>query len=133
MVRNKSIVLVLQKGSSDSKIASARVLQFIAADVESKLLIGENDGVLLELVNLIAPDNDAAVIESGLSCLIALSTPKRNKTKLVNLGIVKTLSSILSESIWSVSVTEKALKLLETVSSSKEGRSAICEDPNCLG
>ncbi|KAF7834175.1 U-box domain-containing protein 27 [Senna tora] len=128
-----SILLVLQRGSSDSKIASARILKFIAVDVESKSLIAEKEGLMCELIKLIAPEKDAVVIENGLSCLIAISTPKRNKTKLVHLGAVKALSDLLSsESKWSASISEKALKLLETVSSSKEGRSEICEDANCV-
>ncbi|KAF7840082.1 U-box domain-containing protein 27-like [Senna tora] len=128
-----SLLLVLKQGSStNSKIGSARILKFIAVDTESKIMIAEKDGVVSELLKSIAPEEDPALIENGLSCLAAISTPKRNKFKVVHLGAIKTLSRLLSGSNWSVSVTEKVLKLLETVSSTKEGRSEICEDPSCV-
>ncbi|XP_057420681.1 U-box domain-containing protein 27-like [Lotus japonicus] len=127
-----SVLLVLQKGSSDSKIASARVFTSIAVDAESKLLIAAKEGVVSELLKLITPENDLNLIESALSCLIAISTPKRNKVRLIHLGGVKALSSLLSASNLSVSSAEKVLKLLETVSSTREGRAEICEDALCV-
>ncbi|XP_061345112.1 U-box domain-containing protein 27 [Gastrolobium bilobum] len=127
-----SVLLVLQQGSCDSRIASARVLESIAIDAESKLLIAEKEGLVSELLNQITPEKDPALIESSLSCLVAISTPKRNKTKLVHLGAIKVFSNLLSASNLSVSVTEKVLKLLETMSSTKEGRTEICEEPECV-
>ncbi|XP_058735566.1 U-box domain-containing protein 27-like [Vicia villosa] len=128
-----SLLLVLKQGSSESKIASIRVLKSIADDMESKLLIAEKEGLLSQLLNLITPENDVNLIENSLSCLVAISTPKRNKSKLIHLGAVKVFSNILtSSSNLSVSVTEKVLKLLETVSSMKEGRLEICETPSCV-
>jgi len=41
-----SLLLVLQQGSIESRIASARVLGAIANDGESKLLIADKDGLL---------------------------------------------------------------------------------------
>lgn len=127
-----SLLLVLQQGSTDSRIASARVLETISNDAESKLLIAEKEGLLPELLKLIAPENDPTLIEAGLSCLIRISMAKRVKTRLVHLRTIKKLSKLLSEPNPSVSVTEKVLKLLETVSSCKEGRAEICEDSNCV-
>lgn len=127
-----SLLLVLQRGSSDSRIASAKVLKFAAADVESKILIAEKEGLIRGLFKMISSDGDAMLIEKGLSCLVAISTPKRNKARLIHLGVVKTLSELLSESKWSVAITENVLTLLETVSSTREGRSQICEDPTCV-
>ncbi|CAJ2676878.1 unnamed protein product [Trifolium pratense] len=128
-----SLLLVLKQGSCESKIASVRVLKSIAVDTESKLLVAEKEGLVSELLNLITPEKDPNLIENALSCLIAISTPKRNKSKLIHLGAVKVFSKILtSPSNLCVSVTEKLLKLLETVSSMKEGRSEICEEPSCM-
>ncbi|XP_061359852.1 U-box domain-containing protein 27-like [Gastrolobium bilobum] len=127
-----SLLLVLQRGSSDSKIASARVLNFIALDTDSKLLIADKEGLVNELLNLVTPEKDPALIEIALASLVAISTPKRNKLKLVNLGAVKTLSELLSESNLNVAVVEKVLKLMETTSSTREGRREICEDAACL-
>ncbi|XP_027339511.1 U-box domain-containing protein 27-like [Abrus precatorius] len=127
-----SLLLVLQRGSSDSKIASARVLQFIAVDAESKLLIAEKEGLVTELLQSAKPEKDPALIENALASLVAISAPKRNKLKLVSLGAVKTLSKLLTESNLSVAVVEKVLKLVETASSTREGRREICEDEACV-
>ncbi|KAJ1405069.1 Zinc finger, RING/FYVE/PHD-type [Sesbania bispinosa] len=127
-----SVLLVLQQGSCESRIASARVLKSIAIDAESKLLIAEKEGLVSELLKLITPDKDPNLIENALSCLVAISTPKRNKAKLVHLGAVKVLSKLLSASNLSVSVAEKVLKLIETMSSTKEGRAQICEEAECV-
>jgi hypothetical protein len=128
-----SLLLVLKQGSCESKIASVRVLKSIAIDTESKLLIAEKEGLVTELLNLITPEKDPNLIENALSCLVAISTPKRNKLKLIHLGAVKVFSNLLtSRTNLCVSVTEKVLKLLETVSSTKEGRSEICEEPSCV-
>ncbi|XP_050374606.1 U-box domain-containing protein 28 [Argentina anserina] len=122
-----SLLVVLQQGSSESRIASARVLESIAVSAESKLLIAEREGVLPELLKLTSPEKDSSLIEAGLSCLIAVSVPKLVKVKLVHLGAVKSLSKLLSDSNSTTSTIEKVLKLLEMVSSVKEGRAKICE------
>ncbi|KAJ7956989.1 RING-type E3 ubiquitin transferase [Quillaja saponaria] len=127
-----SMLLVLQQGSTDSRIGSSRVLQSIAIDAESKLLIAGKEGLMSELLKLITPDKDPALIEAGLSCLISISIPRRIKIKLAQQGVIKIFSKLLSESNSSLSITEKVLKLIETVSSCKEGRSEICEDPVCV-
>jgi len=123
-----SMVLVLQKGSNNSRIVTGRVLKFIAIDAESELLIAENEALLTELLKLSSPENDSKLIENCLSCLIAISKPKRNKQKLVKIGVMKILSKLLKESNTSVTVVEKALKLVETASSTSEGRREMCED-----
>lgn len=127
-----ALLLVLQQGTTDSRIASARVLGTIANDAESKLLIAEKDGLLPELLKLVSTEHDTALIEAGLSCLIRISKPKRAKSKLVHLGAIKSLAKLISDSNSTVSVTEKSLKVLETMSSSKEGRSQICDDAACV-
>ena len=128
-----SLLVVLQQGSIESKISSVRVLKSTAVDTESKLLITEEEGLLSELLNQITLEKDQNLMENALSCLVTISTPKRNKVKLVHIGAVKELSKLLTSSTnLCVSVTEKVLKLLETVSSLKEGRSEICEAPSCV-
>ncbi|KAJ1378266.1 Zinc finger, RING/FYVE/PHD-type [Sesbania bispinosa] len=128
-----SLLLVLQRGSSDSRIASARVLKFIAVDVEAQLLMAEKEDLVTELLNLATPEKDSALIESCLASLVAISGPKRNKMKLVNLGAMKMLSKLLlSESNMSVAVVEKVLRLVEIATSTMEGRKEICEDAACV-
>lgn len=127
-----SILLVLQRGTAESRIGSARVLESIAIDAESKLLIAEKDGVLSELIRAMSTETDPIMIESILSCLIAISVPRRIRPKIVRLGIVKQVTKLLSDSSSSVSVIEKVLKLLEMASSCKEGKSEICENSDCV-
>ncbi|KAK7282353.1 hypothetical protein RIF29_11045 [Crotalaria pallida] len=125
-----SLLLVLRQGSSDSRIASVRVLEFIAVDSESKILMVEKEGLVTELLNSVS---DPLLIETSLSTLVAISAPRRNKVKLVNLGVVKMASRFLSESNSSVSATEKVLKLVEMASSTKEGRTEMCcGDAACI-
>lgn len=127
-----SLVLILQQGSVESRIGSAKLLESIAIDAESKLIIAEKSGLLPELLKLIGPEKDPTLMEAGLLCLIALSMPRRMKVKLVQLGAVKLLTKSLSEPNATVSITEKVLKLLETLSLVKEGRKEICDDGKCV-
>ncbi|XP_058781358.1 U-box domain-containing protein 27-like [Vicia villosa] len=127
-----SMLLVLRRGSNNSRIATARVLKFIALDGESQILIAENEPLIIELLNLSKPEKDPKVIENCLSCLVAISQPKRNKVKLVKFGAMKTLSRLLTEANTTVKVVEKALKLVESASTTSEGRKEMCEDAACV-
>ncbi|XP_014523395.1 U-box domain-containing protein 27 [Vigna radiata var. radiata] len=127
-----SLLLVLQRGGCDSRFASSRVLQFIAADAESKILVAEKEGVVEELLKSAAPENDPALVEAALASLIAISAPKRNKLKLVSLGAVRALSRLLAEVELGAAAVEKVLKLVEAASSTREGRKEICEDAACV-
>ncbi|OAY36054.1 U-box domain-containing protein 28 [Manihot esculenta] len=131
-----SLLLVLQQGRSvHSRIGSVRILESIATDTESNLLIAEKDGLLSELLKSIGLETDPSLIEASLSCLIAISKSRRVKVKLVHLKSIPKLKSILTAEPnkgASNSITEKALKLLETVSSCKEGRVEMCSDAACI-
>ncbi|XP_008231872.2 PREDICTED: LOW QUALITY PROTEIN: U-box domain-containing protein 27 [Prunus mume] len=127
-----SLLVVLQQGSADARIASARILESIAVNAEAKFLIAEKDGLLSELLKLTGPEKDPTLIEAGLSCLIAVSTPRRVKVRLVHLGAVKWLSKLLGDPNSATSTIEKVLKVLEMASSVKEGRAKICEDGKCV-
>ncbi|XP_057981320.1 U-box domain-containing protein 27-like isoform X1 [Malania oleifera] len=129
-----SLLFVLQRGSTESKVGCVRILETIAIDAESKLQIAGKDGLLSELLALVGTEStDQTIIEAGLSCLIAISMPKRIRSQIVSLGAIKLVGKHLSESNLSVSITEKALKLLQMLSSCREGRAEICEDPKCVG
>ncbi|CAE6259523.1 unnamed protein product [Arabidopsis arenosa] len=128
------IVYLFKTGNVELKIDCAGLLEFIAVDAESKLLIAERDGVITELMKSISKDSDLSLIESSLSCLIAISSPKRVKLNLIREKLIGDVTKLLSDSTSSsVSVTEKCLKLLEILASTKEGRSEICGgDGECL-
>ncbi|XWS44760.1 hypothetical protein CRYUN_Cryun15aG0075300 [Craigia yunnanensis] len=123
-----TILLVLQRGSSDSQIQSFRLLESIAVDGESKLKIAEKEGLLPELVKSLSKEKDPRLIEASLSCLIAITMPKRVKTKLIQSRTIPELKNLLTEPNTIISIIEKSLKLLETLSSCKEGRVEICHD-----
>ena len=130
--RLSSVVLVLEKGSSDSKIASARILEAIAIAGESKRAISEKDGLLSELLRLLSSETDSSSLDSVLSCLIAITATRQTKTQLVRSGLVQTLASTLSESTHPNSTAEKSMRLLLTISNCRDGHTAICEDPICV-
>ncbi|XP_050204573.1 U-box domain-containing protein 27-like [Mercurialis annua] len=133
-----SLVLILRRGKSiQSRIGSVRIVESIANNAESKLIIGENDDLLLELVKSTGLKNDPTLIEASLSCLISISKAKRVKSKLVNLKTIPELRKIITAEVSDTnlvlnSTTEKALKLIETLVSCKEGRAEMCNDVACI-
>ncbi|KGN62142.1 U-box domain-containing protein 27 [Cucumis sativus] len=130
----RSLVLVLQRGSSESRIGTVRLLECIAINAESKNLIAENEGILHELIEVIGIDEDPKLIESVLSCLIPISMPKRVKIKLVRLGVIKALTRLLKHQNASVGVTEKVLRLLAAAAAVEEGRWEMMENGGeCVG
>ncbi|OWM76385.1 hypothetical protein CDL15_Pgr028255 [Punica granatum] len=133
--RRSSLQLVIERGKIESKISSLKILESVAITEESKLVIAETEGFLRRLLKFVSPAEEAEVnlIDSTLSCLIHLAGPKRVRTRLLHLGAIKSLSDLLAASPSpAVSVIEKALKLLETVSSCREGREALSGDDRCV-
>ncbi|XP_057492247.1 U-box domain-containing protein 27-like [Actinidia eriantha] len=127
-----SILFVLKHGILSSRIAAARVLEFIATDSESKLYFAEHSDLLNEVLRLVSSESDSDAIETGLSTLICISKPKRIRARLIQIGAVKLLAKLLSDKNLSVMVNERVLKLLEMVSSCKEGRAEMSEDGACV-
>ncbi|GER47887.1 U-box domain-containing protein [Striga asiatica] len=97
---------VLQRGTTESKAKSARILELIAVDLESQRKIGENTEILHELFNLCTVDTDPSAVEAGFSALLAISTTRPVKKELIRLGIVRTFSGAATEHgvavLWSV-------------------------------
>lgn len=129
-----SLLLILRKENVELKICSVNLLEHLAIDAEAKIAIAETDGLMQDLLKLMNSENDSALIESILSCLISISMPKRIKIKLVHLGVIKSVTKLLSQanSSSSISMTEKVLKVLETASTVREGRTEIGEDSACI-
>lgn len=123
------MILLLQRGCLDSRIATVKVIEMLAGDLGTKVFMAEQSEILAELLRQISIETNLNVIEAYMSCLICLSLPKRIRSKIVRLGAVKILGKMLNESsTTSVPVVEKELKLLELVSTCKEGRFEICEN-----
>lgn len=127
-----AIFLLIKSGNTKLKIDCSAVLEFIAVDAESKLLIAERDGTITEIMKSISSDFDSTLIEASLSLLIAFASSKRVKLALIREKLVTKLTSLLTDPTTRVSVTEKSLKLLEAISSCKEGRSEICDGVLCV-
>ncbi|KAH0856585.1 LOW QUALITY PROTEIN: hypothetical protein HID58_084846, partial [Brassica napus] len=127
------IVSLFQTGNVELKIDCAGLLEFITVDGESKLLIAERDGLVTELTKSMNGDSDPRLIEASLSFLIAISSPKRVKLDLIREKVITNLTKLLTDDATAFSVTEKCLKLLESLASTKEGRLVIYGgDGECL-
>ncbi|KAF3533565.1 hypothetical protein DY000_02042461 [Brassica cretica] len=122
------ILLAIQRGNLESKIESVRVLEVISSlDTQSKLIIAERDEILTEVITFISTESDPSLIEASLSFLITIAKSKRVRSKLIAAKTITKIKDILlTEEITSVAVTEKSLKLLEILTSKREGRSEIC-------
>ncbi|XP_075480620.1 U-box domain-containing protein 28-like [Primulina tabacum] len=128
-----SFISILQKGTVESKIKTAKILEFLAAYPESRRRIEEKQGLLHELYNFSSAETDVPAVEAGLSSLLAISTTRPAKKELIRLGIVGTVGKILSGDEHAVrAVTEKALGVLETIATCTEGRVAIWADERCV-
>ncbi|XP_010491622.1 PREDICTED: U-box domain-containing protein 28-like [Camelina sativa] len=124
-----SLSLLIKNADPKLKIECSAVLEFIAVDAESKLLIAERDEIITEVMNSISSStSDPTLTEASLSLLIAIASSKRVKLALIGeKKLVTKLTSLLTDPTTSVLATERCLKLLESVSSCKEGRSEICD------
>ncbi|KAE8714301.1 chromosome condensation regulator family protein [Hibiscus syriacus] len=117
-----TIVFILQNGSPDSKVRSVRVLDSLALDSESKRRISDSQDLLSVLLQLLQTNNDQSLNDAVTSILTTVSVTRSIKSRLIENGVVEILSNTM---------TEKSLKLLATLSSSSEGRSAISSNPKC--
>nr|VDD45867.1 unnamed protein product [Brassica oleracea] len=123
-----AILLAIQRGDLESKIEAVSVLEVISScDAKSKMVIAEREGVLTELIKSISTESDPNLMETSLSFMITISKSKRVRSKLIAAKTITKIKDILmTEETISVAVTEKSLKLLEILSSKREGRSEIC-------
>ncbi|KAI4365519.1 hypothetical protein MLD38_021498 [Melastoma candidum] len=118
---------VLQRGlAKESKVAAMRIVEYSSNVVESKIAVSENEGLLREIIHpLHDRQADSSLLDACLSCLLNLSPHKRVKTKLVDLNLIETLTNLLSVSDLPAPLAEKALRLLQAVTSCREGRAAL--------
>ncbi|KAL1533484.1 U-box domain-containing protein 28-like [Salvia divinorum] len=127
-----SFATVLRKGNTESKVKSAKILELIALNPESEHRIADEPGVLQNLFNLTAAENDTSAVEAGLSALLAVATSRPARKDLIRFGIVRTVGRILSTPDPARGVVERALAVLETVATCTEGRGAIAEKGECV-
>ncbi|KAE8735038.1 VQ motif-containing family protein [Hibiscus syriacus] len=117
-----AIVFILRNGTLDSKLKSVRVLDSLALDSESKCRISDSQDLLSILLHLLQTNNSQSLNDAVASFLTTISVTRSIKSHLIENGVVEIISN---------SITEKSLKLMATLSSCSEGRSAISSNPKC--
>ncbi|XP_021713920.1 U-box domain-containing protein 27-like [Chenopodium quinoa] len=136
-----ALARVLKTGRLRSKVAAAGILEAFAQDVETKRIVFDHQELGIELLRILKQGRFEQEVEKQavLSCLISLSSPRRNKQKLVRAGGVKTIGDMITShgnnsiSVNNTIVTVELLfTLLEMLAGCTEGRLAIIEDPNCI-
>ncbi|KAJ4814091.1 U-box domain containing protein [Rhynchospora pubera] len=129
------LVKVLSEGTClESRIDAARILQSVlaASNSDSRSLISEEPGLILELIRLIGPVDEKGTIERsavrlGVACLAGICSVRKVRGEMVQLGVVSAVTRVLiTES--DMAVSECALKIMEAVAGCAEGRMAMCEN-----
>ncbi|XP_055817708.1 U-box domain-containing protein 27-like [Solanum dulcamara] len=130
-----AIIFALKQGSSKLKMEMTKALEFITStDSEAKSSLSENSELYSVLLSFSAINSDwnPDLMEVSVSCLISLAMLRRNRVKLVKSGGVKTVGKALSTAEMGTGLTDKVLRLLELISTCKEGRIELCNDGDCV-
>ncbi|XP_019164268.1 PREDICTED: U-box domain-containing protein 28-like [Ipomoea nil] len=132
-----ALILGLRQGNSKLlRISASKLLDLIlAVDSEAKNFFSEIADLYSALSRLLVVDSewDAESAEAAISCLISLAMLRKNRARLARNGAVGLLGKALSEAPeMGATLTEKVLRLLELLSTCKDGRSEICQDKVCL-
>ncbi|XP_042022151.1 U-box domain-containing protein 27-like isoform X1 [Salvia splendens] len=130
------ILLGLKQGRVGLRNALVKFLEFLAkhkcVEINSNS-ISEDDGFHRELLKLISTSSDSESSGAALSLLIRLAQLKRNRARIVRAGGVAAVAAAMGErekeKEMSAASIEKALRLLEMLAGSKEGRNEI---GNCV-
>ncbi|MED6194579.1 hypothetical protein PIB30_029848 [Stylosanthes scabra] len=125
-----AIAFAIENGSAKLKVASVRVLEFLAGEFQSKRWIAETRGLLSQLVKLL---NDGTEELNGavLSLLASVSVTQSAKAELVRLEIIKAVSKTLQSAACSGSMADKCLRVLAVVATCADGRAAMGGDLSC--
>ncbi|CAN0921536.1 U-box domain-containing protein 28 [Linum grandiflorum] len=128
------IKILSERTSSSSKIAGIRILDSISIDNQSKRSVAETANLVPVLCRLLESESDLNLHDAVCSLLVSIAGTTRSlRSRLVELGLVRSLSRTVSDRNAKASLAEKSLKLLSILSTCPDGRAAISEDPNCVG
>ncbi|CAN4114520.1 unnamed protein product [Withania somnifera] len=130
-----AILSALRNGSLRLKMEMMKALEFISSnDVDAKSSLSENSELFSTLLSFstMNSDWDPKLMEVSISCLICLAMLRRNRVKVVKAGAVKTVGKALSTVEMGSGLTDKVLRLLELISTCKEGRLELCSDGECV-
>ncbi|KAL5999890.1 hypothetical protein ACLOJK_034567 [Asimina triloba] len=94
--------------------------------------MAEREAGLSRLFRLMCAKGNFRAIKFGLSCLIVVVGRRKMRSPVVRLGIVPILGRLLMSRASNGAIVEKALKMLETVSTCPDERRAICDDDECI-
>ncbi|KAG6397318.1 hypothetical protein SASPL_143484 [Salvia splendens] len=128
------VLLGLKRGRVELRNALVKFLEFLAkhkcVEINSNP-ISEDDGFHRELLKLISTSSDSDASGAALSLLIRMVQLKRNRARIVRAGGVAAAAAAMAEKEKEMSAAsiEKALRLLEVLAGSKEGRNEI---GNCV-
>ncbi|KAL2612046.1 hypothetical protein R1flu_023738 [Riccia fluitans] len=116
----------LKRGSIESKVAAAVVLESLATGSDARSSLTELEGVTDSLVGLLREKYYPKAVFASLKCLLALCATRKNRIRAVEAGAVPALVEFLPEAE-TRGMLERALKILELLSSCAEGREAISD------
>lgn len=125
---------MLLQQSLESKVLAVKFMELIMVlKVRNGFRIAQNVDIYFETLRLVVDSGyNPETMEACFSCLVCFSTPRRNRSILAKSNAVEVLAKVLSRKESGVSTTEKVLKLLEILSSCKEGREKICGNEICV-
>lgn len=127
------LLLALQKGGLECRVAAAKAMESIlAGNGEGKKAVpADTKGILLELMRLSGWEADVRAVDAGLAALLAVATSARSvRSQIAGSGGVPLLARLLERP--EATVVERALALLEALSSCPDGRAAIGANPACV-
>lgn len=130
-----ALARILKTGRPGSKVAAAGIIETFSQHSETKKTVFDHQELGVELLEMLKQGRFEEEVEKQavLSCLISLSSPRRNKQKLVRAGGVKAVGEIISShDNNNIGTVDLLFTLLEMLAGCTEGRAAISDDPNCV-
>ncbi|KAL9245673.1 hypothetical protein vseg_019297 [Gypsophila vaccaria] len=119
-----------------------KLFQIVASVLDNKQkirVVFDHKDILHKLLDILSSDHhgENGEVSMVLSSLISLCSPRINKIKLIEAGVVKVIAKFISKpndnnSRNSIVEDELVLTMSEMLVGCKEGRAAIMEDPNCV-
>lgn len=119
----KTLEWVLETYSLEARMNVASIVEKLASDRNSARVIGSREGITGGLLKLSGENIYPSAIKASLKALFPLCTVPKNTAKLAKAGAVPRLIEVLPGA--ERSVTELSLAILEALSTTSEGRSAI--------
>lgn len=130
------LLLALQKGSLECRVDAAKAMESILAGngegkKTARAVPADTKGILVELMRLSGWEADVKAVDSGLAALVAVATSARSvRSQIAGSGGVPLLARLLERP--EATVVERALALLEALSSCPDGRAAVGANPACV-